>query len=101
MRGFYVCCSELAGQWSDYEHRDKICDGVIFHVKYLGSTLVSELEEEGQSYGDSISAEAVKAIVNMVSSYLILAKIIHRACEVKLDSSGHFRERMDHPDTHR
>jgi hypothetical protein len=35
-------------------------------VKYLGSTLVSELEEEGQSYGDSISADAIKNIVAMV-----------------------------------
>jgi hypothetical protein len=59
---------KLNGRWADYEHRDKVRDGVIFHVKYLGSTLVSELEEEGQSYGDSICAEAIKTIVAMAKS---------------------------------
>lgn len=61
-------CVEMADKWADYEHRDKVCDGVTFHVKYLGSTLVSELEEEGQSYGDSISAEAIRTIVVMVGN---------------------------------
>jgi len=63
----FVCLFvELHGRWADYEHRDKVREGVIFHVKYLGSTLVSELEEEGQSYGDSICAQAIKTIVAMV-----------------------------------
>lgn len=65
----YVICVLISGmgdQWGDYLHRDKVRDGVIFHVKYLGSVLVSELTEEGQSYGDGIGAEAVKTIVAMV-----------------------------------
>ena len=56
----------MGDQWGDYKHRDKVKDGVIFHVKYLGSILVSELTEEGQSYGDGIGAEAIKTIVAMV-----------------------------------
>jgi len=58
----------MGDQWGDYKHRDKVRDGVVFHVKYLGSILVSELTEEGQSYGDSIGAEAIKTIVAMVCS---------------------------------
>lgn len=56
----------MPDKWGDYQHQDKIWDGVTFHVKYLGNTLVTELDEEGQSYGDSISADAVKTIVAMV-----------------------------------
>ena len=41
-------------------------EGVTFYVKYLGSTLVEELED-GQSYGDKISTKAVQTVVNMVS----------------------------------
>jgi len=62
----FVFCAEMDDQWGDYKHRDKVNDGVIFHVKYLGSILVSELTEEGQSYGDGIGAEAIKTIVAMV-----------------------------------
>ena len=40
-------------------------DGSTFDLKYLGSTLLDELEE-GKSYGNSISAEAVNIIVHMV-----------------------------------
>jgi len=57
---------ELADKW-DHEDKDKVNDGVTFLVKYLGSTLVTELDEEGQSYGDQISAEAVHTVVSMVS----------------------------------
>ena len=64
----FICClhTEMGDHWGDYKHRDKVRDGVVFHVKYLGSILVSELTEEGQSYGDGIGAEAVKTIVAMV-----------------------------------
>lgn len=61
----------MGDKWGDYRHKDKIEDGAVFHVKYLGSTLVTELDEEGQSYGDCISAEAVKTVVSMV-------RVIHR-----------------------
>jgi len=56
----------MGDEWGDYKHRDKVRDGVVFHVKYLGSILVSELTEEGQSYGDGIGSEAIKTIVAMV-----------------------------------
>jgi len=69
LAGMCLCVyAEMGDQWSDYKHRDKVRDGVVFHVKYLGSILVSELTEEGQSYGDGIGAEAVKTIVAMVCS---------------------------------
>jgi len=61
----------MGDQWGDYLHRDKVKDGVVFHVKYLGSILVSELTEEGQSYGDGIGAEAIKTIVAMVCAGLL------------------------------
>jgi len=47
-------------------------DGVTFHLKYLGSTLVEELERDDDSYGDMISAEAIRTIVAMVSSAVVL-----------------------------
>jgi len=69
LAGMCLCVyAEMGDQWSDYKHRDKVRDGVVFHVKYLGSILVSELTEEGESYGDGIGAEAVKTIVAMVCS---------------------------------
>jgi len=58
----------MGDEWGDYKHQDKVRDGVVFHVKYLGSILVSELTEEGQSYGDGIGSEAIKTIVAMVCS---------------------------------
>lgn len=58
----------MPDKWGDYHHQDKIWDGVTYHVKYLGNTLVAELDEEGQSYGDSISADAVKTIVAMAKA---------------------------------
>ena len=76
-----IAPTELAGRWSDYEHRDKVRDGVVFHMKYLGSTLVEELQEEGQSYGDNISAKAIKTIVHMVSHTMspvsVLEYVVH------------------------
>ena len=42
---------------------------MTFYVKYLGSTLVDELED-GESYGEGTSSEAVKIIVAMVSLYV-------------------------------
>ena len=66
----YICkhhnlwLSELADKWN--ADQSPVKDGVTFTAKYLGSTLVEELEDEAQSYGHTISAEAVKAIVTMV-----------------------------------
>ena len=54
------------------QHSDAIQQGVVFHVRYLGSTLVAELEEEGLSYGTKICAEAIKAVYSMVKKVLII-----------------------------
>jgi len=62
----------MGDQWGDYKHRDKVRDGVVFHVKYLGSILVSELTEEGQSYGDGIGSEAIKTIIAMVCINMVM-----------------------------
>ena len=60
---------ELPENWGEIEERVK--DGVTFHLKYLGSTLVEELERDDDSYGDTISAEAIRTIVAMVSSTVL------------------------------
>ncbi|KAI0218515.1 Low density lipoprotein receptor adapter protein 1-A, partial [Lamellibrachia satsuma] len=57
---------ELAENWGEIEERVK--DGVTFHLKYLGSTLVEELENDDDSYGDSISTEAIRTIVAMAKA---------------------------------
>ena len=49
-----------------YNEKGPLREGIKFYVDYLGSTLVDELEE-GQSYGNKISAKAVKTIHDMVS----------------------------------
>ncbi|CAH1799653.1 unnamed protein product [Owenia fusiformis] len=56
---------KLADDWG--ANNDKVKEGVVFYVKYLGSTLVEELGA-GQSYGDAISAKAVKTIVEMAKA---------------------------------
>ena len=56
---------ELPENWGEIEER--VEDGVTFHLKYLGSILVEELENDDDSYGDNISAEAIRVIVAMVS----------------------------------
>ena len=56
--------SELSENWG--ENNEPVKEGVTFYVKYLGSTLVDELED-GESYGEGTSSEAVKIIVAMVS----------------------------------
>ncbi|ELU18715.1 hypothetical protein CAPTEDRAFT_166052 [Capitella teleta] len=54
---------KLADTWN--AEQSPVKDGVTFNAKYLGSTLVEELEDEAQSYGHSICSEAVKAIFTM------------------------------------
>ena len=65
--GFVV---ELPENWGEIEER--VEDGVTFHLKYLGSILVEELENDDDSYGDNISAEAIRVIVAMVSRFAII-----------------------------
>ncbi|XP_074662362.1 uncharacterized protein LOC141914921 [Tubulanus polymorphus] len=46
-------------------NKEPVADGVTFYLKFLGSTLVEELNDDGQSYGEGISSEAVKRVVTM------------------------------------
>ena len=55
--------SELPENWGN--NAKATTEGATFLMNYLGSTLLDELEE-GKSYGNSMSAEAVKIIVTMV-----------------------------------
>lgn len=59
---FLFLLIEISETWNDALTQK---EGVTFCIKSLGSMLVEELEE-GVSYGDSVSAEAVSTIVNMV-----------------------------------
>ena len=56
--------AELGENWTD--SKDALVEGLVFYVKFLGSMLVEELNEEGQSYGDKISAKVINTIVAMV-----------------------------------
>ncbi|XP_073413876.1 numb-related protein 1-like isoform X2 [Dendrobates tinctorius] len=49
--------SELADTWPD--SRDALLDGVVFHLKYLGMTLVEEPK------GEDMAAAAIRRIVTM------------------------------------
>lgn len=42
-------------------------DGITFHMKYLGSTLVEE-EEDSQSYGDGVITKALQSVIAMAKS---------------------------------
>jgi hypothetical protein len=69
---------ELPDSWN--AEQSPVKDGVTFNAKYLGSILVEELEDEAQSYGHSICAEAVKSIHTMVRScqhhFLLISTVI-------------------------
>ena len=54
---------ELNEGWS--EHTDPLKAGVLFYLKYMGSTLLEELGE-GDTYGDGRSTEAIRTIINFV-----------------------------------
>ena len=56
--------AEFSDHWG--EEKEPVKEGVTFYLKYIGSTLVEELTEEGASYGDKISSRAVATIVSMV-----------------------------------
>lgn len=58
--------TELPEGWGENKQPVAGDDGVVFYLKYLGSTLVEEIEDD-ESYGDGISAKAVQRIVAMVS----------------------------------
>lgn len=58
---------ELGEGWE--EHRDPYKQGVQFLLKYLGSSLVEEIKT-GETYADGRSTEAIRTIIQLVSSRL-------------------------------
>jgi len=57
----YACCcfSELPEEWGD-SIKEPVKEGLTFHCKYLGSTLVDKASD------DVTTSEAIKAIIAMV-----------------------------------
>lgn len=64
---FFSCfATEIPEGWG--ENREPVAEGVTFFLKYIGSTLVEEIEND-ETYGDGISAKAVHNIILMVSHF--------------------------------
>lgn len=59
MLSFILFLIELPEEWDD-SIKEPVLDGITFYVKYLGSTLV---EEPNDQQG---TADAIKAIIMMV-----------------------------------
>ncbi|KAK3589353.1 hypothetical protein CHS0354_009997 [Potamilus streckersoni] len=66
--------SKLCEGWS--ENKEAVTEGVVFYLKYLGSTLLDELPL-GESYGEGISTRAVHQIVEMAKS---VGKKLQKVC---------------------
>ncbi|KAL3882665.1 hypothetical protein ACJMK2_028983 [Sinanodonta woodiana] len=66
--------SKLGEDWS--ENKEAVTEGVVFYLKYLGSTLLDELPL-GESYGEGISTRAVQRIVEMAKS---VGKKLQKVC---------------------
>ncbi|XP_035825352.1 low density lipoprotein receptor adapter protein 1-A isoform X3 [Aplysia californica] len=49
------------------ENKEPVEDGVTFYLKYIGSTLVEEIESD-ETYGDGISAKAVHNVIALAKS---------------------------------
>ncbi|XP_022293600.1 low density lipoprotein receptor adapter protein 1-A-like [Crassostrea virginica] len=56
---------KLGEGWN--ENKEAVKDGITFHMKYLGSTLVEE-EEDSQSYGDGVITKSLQSIIAMAKS---------------------------------
>lgn len=56
---------KLGEGWN--ENKEAVKDGITFHMKYLGSTLVEE-EEDSQSYGDGVITKALQSVIAMAKS---------------------------------
>ena len=56
----YLSKTELPEEWGE-GIKQPVNEGMIFYVKYLGSTLVDKPSSE------SVTAEAIKSIISMVS----------------------------------
>ncbi|CAL1527206.1 unnamed protein product [Lymnaea stagnalis] len=57
--------SKMPEGWG--ENKEPVAEGVTFYLKYIGSTLVEEIESD-QTYGDGISAKAVQTITAMAKA---------------------------------
>ena len=55
--------SEVPEGWA--ENKEPVAEGITFYLKYIGSTLVEEIDDD-QTYGDGISSKAVHSIILMV-----------------------------------
>ncbi|KAK3769789.1 hypothetical protein RRG08_046894 [Elysia crispata] len=49
------------------ENKEPVAEGITFYLKYIGSTLVEELDDD-QTYGDGISSKAVHNIILMAKA---------------------------------
>ncbi|KAK7107327.1 low density lipoprotein receptor adapter protein 1-like [Littorina saxatilis] len=58
---------KLGEGWAENKQPVAEDDGVVFYLKYLGFTLVEEVDDD-ESYGDGASAKAVQRIVAMAKS---------------------------------
>lgn len=56
---------KLGEGWN--ENKEAVKDGITFHMKYLGSTLVEE-EEDSHSYGDGVITKALQSVIAMAKS---------------------------------
>ena len=71
--------SELGEGWAENKQPVAGDDGVVFYLKYLGFTLVDEVDDD-ESYGDGASTKAVQRIVAMVSVHIItVLSVLHLA----------------------
>ncbi|KAH9500245.1 Low density lipoprotein receptor adapter protein 1-A [Bulinus truncatus] len=57
--------SKMPEGWG--ENKEAVVDGITFYLKYIGSTLVEEVDSD-ETYGDGISAKAIHSIISMAKS---------------------------------
>ena len=70
---------ELGEGWAENKQPVAGDDGVVFYLKYLGFTLVDEVDDD-ESYGDGASTKAVQRIVAMVSFHS--HSVVCSACSI-------------------
>ena len=70
---------ELDEGWAENKQPVAGDDGVVFYLKYLGFTLVDEVDDD-ESYGDGASTKAVQRIVAMVSFHS--HSVVCSACSI-------------------
>jgi hypothetical protein len=68
--------AELPEEWSDC--KAPVIEGITFYCKYLGNTVIEEPSSE------VLTAEAIKRIIQMVSSYLVFRGFVFMTCGLTL-----------------